>query len=92
LINTIPTLSPLQLAEECQKLRLQRDKLEILDQQMFDILELAGESIFQDTMIENHSIALAKANMASETLYQKLQELKVTLQEHEGNEGKPHHT
>jgi hypothetical protein len=43
-------------------------------------------------MIENHSIALAKANMVSETLYQKLQGLKVTLQESEGTEGKPHHT
>jgi len=92
LIDTIPTISPQQLAEECQQLRLQRNKLEILDQQMFDILELAGESIFQDTMIENHSIALAKTNMASERLYQKLQELKVTLQENEGNESKPHHT
>lgn len=51
---------------------------------MFDILELAGDLIFQDTMIESHSIALAKANMASEQLYQKLQVLKVTLQ---GNEG-----
>jgi len=85
LIDSLPTLSPQQLVDECQKLRLQRSKLEILDQQMFDILELAGESIFQDTIIENHTIALAKANMASEQLYQKLHELKVTLQENKGS-------
>ena len=51
---------------------------------MFDILELAGGSIYQDTMIERHSIALAKANMASEKLYQKLRALKVILLENEG--------
>jgi hypothetical protein len=84
LIDAIPTLSPHQLIEECQKLRRQRAKLEILDQQMFDIFELAGGSIYQETMIESHSIALAKANRASEQLYQKLHELKVTLQENEG--------
>ena len=93
LIATIPDLSPQQLSEECQKLLHQRAQLEILDQQMFDILELAGGSIHQDTMIERHSIALAKANMASEQLYQKLHELKLTLLENQsshaahGNQG-----
>ncbi|BHH83404.1 hypothetical protein [Desulforhopalus sp. 52FAK] len=52
---------------------------------MFNILELAGESISQEKLIEDYRIALAKANMASEQLYQKLQELKITLQENQAN-------
>ncbi len=90
LIDSIPDISPQQLVERCKKLRLQRAELEILDQQMFDILDLAGGAIYQDTMIENHSIALEKANMASEQLYQKLHELKITLQKNEERCHAPH--
>jgi hypothetical protein len=51
LISILPSLLPQQLADECNQLRDQKAQLEILDQQMFEILDLAGDQIAQDSMI-----------------------------------------
>lgn len=79
--RTLPALSPQQILDECQKLRDQRTELEILDQQMFDIIELAGSKISKETMIDDFRIALAKANMASTKLRQRLLARKIILEE-----------
>jgi hypothetical protein len=81
LIYKIPALLPEQLVDECRQLRDQKAKLEILDQQMFDILDLAGSKITHEIMVQDHRVALARANMASDQLYQKLQAVKAVLQE-----------
>jgi hypothetical protein len=81
LISILPSLLPQQLADECNQLRDQKAQLEILDQQMFEILDLAGDQIAQDSMIQDYQVALARANMASYVLYEKLQVVKKILQE-----------
>jgi hypothetical protein len=81
LISKLPTLLPQQLTYECEQLLDKKAKLEILDQQMLSILDLAGKLISQDMMIQDYRIALARANMASDKLYRKLQDIKIVLQE-----------
>jgi len=80
LLSKVPSLLPQQLADECKDLRDKKAELEILDQQMFDILDLAGKQITQDMMIQDYRTALARAKMASDKLYQKLQNIKNALQ------------
>ena len=79
LTHLIPVLSSQELGDKCKNLRKQRAKLEVLDQQMFDIIDLAGKQICRETMIDDHRIALAQANMASNKLAQKLRALKIIL-------------
>ncbi len=80
LTSTIPDLTPRQLRDKCDKLRRERANLEILDQQMFEILYLAGDSIIGDQMVQDFRIVLEKANTASQALHRELQALKETLQ------------
>jgi hypothetical protein len=80
-INKITVYSPQQIFDECQKIGEQRNKLTIMDQQMLDIIELAGSEIAQTSMIHDYRVALARANMACSDLHQQLQALKTTMQE-----------
>ncbi|MGB3212415.1 MAG: hypothetical protein WBB19_17060 [Desulforhopalus sp.] len=84
LCRNIPELAPKNILDESKKLRDQKAHLEILDQQMFDIINLAGEKIAQEPMIQDYRVALARANTASNELYQKISAIKEILQEQHG--------
>ena len=51
-----------------------------MDQQMLDIIELAGSEIKQTSMIHDYRVAFGRANMACSDLHQQLQAIK-TMQE-----------
>ncbi len=80
IIDNIPACSPEQIADECARIREQKDKLAAMDEQMFAIIELAGNEISQNPMVDEYRVAFAKANIACNTLYQKLLDLRTSLQ------------
>ena len=47
-----------------------------MDEQMFAIIELAGSEIAQTPMVQTYRVAFARATMACNNLYQKLQQVK----------------
>ena len=81
IINNMPIYSPQQIFDECNKIGEQRNKLTIMDQQMLDIIELAGSEIAQTSMIQDYRMAFTRANIACSDLYQQLRALKTSLQE-----------
>ncbi len=52
-----------------------------MDEQMFAIIELAGNEISQNPMVDEYRVAFAKANIACNTLYQKLLDVRTSLQQ-----------
>ncbi len=80
-IDKLPEYSPQQIYDECKKLTKNRDKLAIMDEKMFDILELAGKEIIDTSLVHDYRIAFSRANMACNSLYQELQSLKAILQD-----------
>ncbi len=81
LIKKIPQYTPQQISAECNKIAVQRKKLAIMDQQMIDIIELAGNEIALSPMVHHYRLAFAGANMACINLYQKLLALRASLQD-----------
>ena len=81
IIDNIPACSPEQIADECARIRDQKDKLAAMDEQMFAIIELAGNEISQNPMVDEYRVAFAKAIIASNTLYQKLLDVRTSLQQ-----------
>lgn len=80
LTETIYSYSPQQLSKECAKINTQRNQLTSMDEQMFDILKLAGKELAEQPMINDYHIALTRANLACNGLSQKLHEVKHSLQ------------
>ncbi len=78
-IENIPACSPQQILTHCTRIGEQRKKLADMDQQMFAIIELAGSEIALTSMVHSYRIAFARASMACNNLYQKLQALRATL-------------
>lgn len=81
LTSNLSVLTPQQLVDACEQLRNQRAELAILDQQLFAIIDLAGSKFAGEALIQDFRVALAKANLAADTLYRKLRAIKVVLQE-----------
>lgn len=79
LINNMEVYSPEQISDECSRLSEKRNKLTDMDQQMFNIIDLAGNELAQRPMVDEYKIAFAKANMACNDLYQKLLLLKTMI-------------
>lgn len=80
LLHALPGYTSKQIVNECNMLERQRDQLAILDEQMFAIIDLAGAEIARTPMVHDYRVAFARASMACNNLYQKLQALKTTLQ------------
>jgi len=79
IISKMPEYSPQQICHECSKISEQRNSLAVMDQQMFDIMDLAGAEIAQNPMVHKYRVAFARANMACTNLHQKLKALRATL-------------
>ncbi len=79
--NQIPTSSPHQILEGCEKIRHQRNNLAFLDQQMIDVIALAGKEIIHEPIIHDYRIAFARASMACNNLYQNLKAFRCSLDE-----------
>ncbi len=79
IIDKIPACSPQQIQAQCNEIGEQRDKLTILDEQMFAIIDLAGSEISQTPMVHTYRVAFARATMACNNLSQKLRALRATL-------------
>lgn len=80
LLHTLPACTPEKILHECRKLARQRDQLASLDQQMLAIIDLAGAEIAKTHMLQDYRVAFAKVLMASNTLFQKLQSVKASLE------------
>jgi len=77
----IPTSSPQQILEGCEKIRQKQNNLAILDEQMIDIINLVGKEIVHEVIVRDYRRAFACANKASKNLYEKLKALKCSLDE-----------
>jgi len=78
-MESVNTSSPNKIAEACIKLTEERNKLSGLDDQLLQILELAEQDLATSHMIHDYRVAFAKATMACNNLYQKLQGKKSEL-------------
>ena len=79
IIDKIPASSPRQILAQCTRLGEQRAKMAAMDEQMFAIIELAGTEIAQTPMVQSYRVAFARATMACNNLYQRLQPVKATF-------------
>ncbi len=80
IIDNIDTCSAEKIADECTMIRKQKNQLAAMDDQLFAIIELAGNEIFQNPMVDEYRVAFAKANIACNTLHQKLLDVRTSLQ------------
>ncbi len=78
-IDRIPSASPGEISQECDRIVELRNSLALLDQQILDIMELAGREISQPPLFQDYRLALAGANMACHNLSQELKALKMAL-------------
>ena len=81
LLHTLPDFTPQEVLDECRKIVRRRAQLTGLDERMLAIIELAGEEIAKTNLLHDYRIAFAKALMASNTLYQRLSAVKVSLEQ-----------
>ena len=81
IIDNIPVSTPKQIAEQCARVKEQKDRLAAMDEQMFAIVELAGNDIAQNPMVDEYRVAFARANIACNSLYQKLLSVRAALPE-----------
>lgn len=79
LAHNIPTYSPKQIVDGCEKIQQQQNNLSIMDQQLIDIINLVGIEITHEPFVHDYRVAFAHANMACNDLYQNLQALRLTL-------------
>lgn len=68
--------TPEQIFDECKQLKLQQEKLSIFDQQLFNILDLAGSEICHHAIIEQYRNAFSCASQSFDSLHTELQLLK----------------
>ena len=80
IIANLPSYLPQQIADECTRIREQKTSLAAMDEQMFAIIELAGNEIAQNPMVDEYRVAFARTNIACNSLYQKLLTVRSTLQ------------
>lgn len=85
LLNKLPAYTPEQILLESKKLGRQRVQLSILDDQMLEIIELAGAELARTHLVHDYRVAFAKASMASNNLYQKLLSVWAILQDESTN-------
>ncbi len=67
-----------KIAIECDKIYKHRELLKQKDDQMFDILDLAGSEIANQPIISDYHIALTRANIACNHLYEKLNSIRLS--------------
>lgn len=77
--SNLPSLTPDNIQKKCKTLTVQKKHLEKLDNQLFEILQLAGEELTKTEMLNSHRMALFKARFACENLYHALYKIKHTL-------------
>ncbi len=79
ILDRVEAYTPGQLSVECLKLKEKKVKLSGQDQQLTDIMELAGSDIFHNPMIDEYRITFAKTNTACNALYEKLMDRRESL-------------
>ena len=69
------------IVRQCAELSNQRARLVAMDEEMFRILELAGEELTGTPLLHNYQLAFAQASFACNNLYQGLQALRLRFVE-----------
>jgi len=77
--NKIPEAAPEELLADCTALSQRKSSLRDKDEQLISIINLAGRELANTPLIHDYRIAFAKANMACNNLYQRLQGLRLEL-------------
>ncbi len=81
LVQDIPSCSHQHIVERCNELVNEKSNLKVLDDKMIDIINLAGNEIVLEPMLDEYRVAFARANMACDTLHLQLKGLKTALQD-----------
>ena len=80
LIQKIPTSNSGQIAESCSDIETQKKDLKTLDDQIIEILSIAGDELSHNDLVYDYRTALAQASNASNELYQHLLTKKLDIQ------------
>jgi hypothetical protein len=65
------------IASQCTALNNQRTLLSVFDEEMFRILELAGDQLVDTPLLQNYQVAFSKASLACNNLFDKLHTLRL---------------
>lgn len=76
LASHIHQSTPEQIFDECKQLKLQKENITLFDQQLFNILDLAGNEICQHSIIDQYRSAFSGASQAFDILHTELELLK----------------
>lgn len=79
LIHELVTLTPGQLEEACDTVRLEQDILKSKEEQLFEILLFAGEELQNSPMVVDCKAALHGANISCNILHHRLSLLREKL-------------
>ncbi len=80
LIQDIPTSSPDQIVKSCNDIEAKKNRLKTLDEQIIEILGIAGYELSHNDLVYDYRTALAQASNASNELYQHLLTKKIDIQ------------
>lgn len=78
LIIDLPELDPAGILDRCTRLGRERQRLAQLDEQLIDIMNLAGGELVYSAHIANYRKAFASACQAVDTIHQQL----LSIREH----------
>lgn len=79
----IARLTPIEIDLECQKLKFQRAHLRQKDLELFGLLELAGQELKNNKLLDEYRVAFSKAVMACDILKEELELLKISISQKE---------
>ncbi len=78
-VLNLPTFTPQEITSECNSLENQQNRLSSLDQQILDVVKLAGIEIQSEQFLLDYKMAFDSAITASNLLYDQLDSLKKAL-------------
>lgn len=78
-VLNLPTFTPQEITSECNLLRDQQSRLSILDEQILDVVKLAGTEIESEQFLLDYQSAFDAAIIACNQLYDQLDSLKKSL-------------
>ncbi len=80
LIEDIPSSSAEEIALACNNIKKKKEKLQQRDEQIVDILNIAGYELSHNDLVYDYRTALAHASNATNELYQSLLTKKLDIQ------------
>lgn len=78
-VLNLPTFTPQEISSECNLLENQQNRLSSIDQQILDVVKLAGTEIQSEQFLLDYRIAFDSAITAGNLLYDQLDSLKKAL-------------